>query len=65
MPKQTRVDYLASICEAQAQLERLNQAINFCSDLPDLTDADVTAMRSYANSISNLALIVEGYAKVN
>ena len=64
MTKTTRVAYQASICEAQAQLERLAAAIDLCSDLPELTDADVTSMRAYANSLSNLANIVEGYARV-
>lgn len=63
MTAQTRKNYLASICEAQRALAKLSNAINDCSDIPDLTDADVTAMRAYVHSLNSLADLVESYSK--
>ena len=63
MPDQTRTAYLASICEAQEALTKLSNAIDNCSDLPDLTDGDVTAMRAYVHSLNSLADLVESYSK--
>lgn len=63
MSNTTRDTYLASICKAQEQLQRLTAAIDLCSDLPDLTDGDVTAMRSYVHSLNSMADLVESYSK--
>lgn len=63
MSAKTRTAYLASICEAQKALTKLSSAIDSCSDLPDLTDGDVTAMRSYVNSLNSLADLVQTYSE--
>ena len=61
--KNTKAAYLNSICEAQNQLQRVTDAINKSSDIPELMDADVTCMISYANSLRSLANIIEDFAE--
>ena len=63
MTAQIRTTYLASICKAQEALTKLSNAIDNCSDLPDLTDGDVTAMRAYVHSLNSLGDLVESYSK--